>query len=125
MSLTTHSLIGVALLVVGLLLGRWAAAYDVKSWFTDAIWRIVFSGRWRELHKKRLDELPDHDPTLKQQLSDKIRDVRADTARIGTVRTVAKHGGMFAFAYAVSWLAGFLQIAAVLVLAYAAWRWWM
>lgn len=124
MSLTTHSLIGVAMLVTGMLLGRWASSYDIKSWFTDAVWRVVSSGHWRTLHKTRLDQLPDHDPTLKQQLSDKIRDVRADSARIGTVRTVAKHGGMFALAYAASWLAGLLQLAAALVLAYAAWRWW-
>ena len=47
----------------------------------------------------------------------------ADAARIGQTRAAAKHGALFAIAYAVNFLSGPVVILAFLILAHTAYRW--
>jgi hypothetical protein len=127
MKIETQTGLAMVLLALGWLLGRWAAQYDVKSWVSDAVkrgaWHILRRGAWRRPREFSLDEVVSSDPILKQQVSDRLAEVKADAARIGKVRTAAKHGGLYVLAYTVNLLTGPLMLAGILVLAHAAWRW--
>lgn len=87
-----------AVLVVGILLVRWASRYDPAGIATDAAWRMVktrsTSGAREELGKV---------------IDEQLREARADTERIGLGRTAIKHGGRFFVARFVN-LAGIVLI---------------
>ncbi len=126
MSIAMQAGFGAAVLFLGWLLARWASRYDVRSWLTDALWRIVWRvfrrGEWRKMREMSIDVV-DSDPLLKQQISRKVAEVRADAQRMGTVRTTIKHGGLHAMAYAVNFLAGPILLVGLAIIAHAAWRW--
>lgn len=115
--------IAVALLAIGFLMSRWASRYDVKGWFTDAVWRFIFRQGWRQAGKADIKHVLDADGELRRQISEKTDAFKADAARIGQTRAAAKHGALFAVAYAVSFLAGLVLIAGALLLAHTAYRW--
>lgn len=127
MSAQTQAILGFIALALGWLLGRWASHYDVKSWFTDAmrrgVWGLFKSGAWRKPSEISLKDVVSTDPVLTKQLNEKIADLKADAARIGSTRTAVKHGGMHVLAYLVSLISGPLTIIGILVLAHAAYRW--
>ena len=116
--------LGLAILMLGWLIGRWAGRYDIKSWFTSALWRAIFRQGWRKpVLKGDLGAMLEADPELKRTISGKARDFKADTARIGATRATVKHAGLFGLAYAMSFLVMPLMIVGGLVIAHAAWRW--
>lgn len=127
MSLAAQTILGVVLVSAAWLMSRWAARYDVKSWFTDALWRGVWGifrdGAWRKPREISMDKVVASDPILKKQITDKIAEVKSDSARLGTTRTAVKHGGLYALAYVVSLISGPLTFIGMLVLAHAAYRW--
>lgn len=123
MSVTTQAVFGLIIVLIALLLGRWASRYDVKSWFTDAIWRFLRRGGWRDIAKADIKSVLEKDQELKRQIIEKTDAFKSDAARIGSTRAVAKHGAMWAVAYAVNLIAGPVMIIGLLVLAHATWRW--
>ena len=123
MSIGTELAIGLAMLTLGWLLSSWAAQYDVKGWFTDAVWRFLFRRGWRDAGKSNIQDVLDHDGKLKRQIGDKVDGFKADAVRLGRTRATAKHGFLFAIAYAVNLVALPILLIGIAVLAHAAWRW--
>ena len=115
--------LSIGLLAIGFLMRRWASRYDVKSWLTDAIWRFVFRRGWRQAGNADIREVLDGDGELRQQISEKTDAFKSDAARIGQSRAAIKRGALFAVAYAVNFLAGWVMIGGVLLLAHSAYRW--
>ena len=123
MSIGLEGGIGIGMLAIGFLMSRWASRYDVKSWLTDAVWRFIFGRSWRRAGKAHIKEVLDTNGELRRQISAKTDAFKADAARIGQTRAAAKHGALFAIAYAVNLVAGLVMIAGVLLLAHAVYRW--
>lgn len=89
---------GVALLVIGFVLMRWAGRYDVTGLAADAAWRMV---KTRSATGMK-DELG-------RVIDEQLTEVRADAARMGLGRTAIKHGGRFL-------LARFVNIAGIIMM---------
>lgn len=123
MSLNIQVGIGLALLLAGWIAGRWASRYDVKSWFTDALWRFVRGGRWKEAMKGDLRDVLEKDAELKRTIEERAGAFKADAGRLGRTGATVKHGALFAIAYGVNLISGPLMLVGSLILAHAAWRW--
>lgn len=108
--------------VVGWLMARWAARYDVRSWVTDAIWRFVWKRGWRNMRKAKIEEVLDRDGEFRRQVSSSAEAFKADAARWGRTGAATKHGVLFATATVVSNLAGLFTLVGLLALAHAGYR---
>lgn len=123
MSIGFEAVLGAGLLTIGFLMSRWASRYDVKSWLTDAMWRFIFRKGWKQAGDADIKQVLDADGELRRQISEKTDAFKADAARIGKTRAAAKHGALFAIAYAINFVAGLVMIAGILLLAHTAYRW--
>ena len=124
MSIATEAILAlatIATIAISALMSRWAAEYDIKSWFVDAVWRFVFRQGWRQQQEnaKLLQEL---DATLKRQLVDTARDFQMDRQRLGQPRAAIKHVGRIGIAYLVSWMAGLILLVGLSILAHTVYR---
>ncbi len=99
------------LLVIGILLLRWAGRYDAAGIATDAAWRMV---KRRSVTGAR-DELG-------RIVDEHVHDYHADAARIGHTRTAVKHGARFLIARFVT-IAGYLLLLGALLAGAAAFLW--
>ncbi len=89
---------GLFVLVIGVLLMRWASRYDVSGLAADAAWRAVRKGRSLDVKAEAAD-----------MLNEQFGHIREDAERIGYGRAAAKHGIRFAIARFVG-IAGLLAI---------------
>ncbi len=99
------------LIVIGLLLMRWASRYDAAGIAVDAAWRMAKTGSTTGAR----DELG-------RVVEEQLADIRADAARIGHARTAVKHGTRFFIARFIN-IAGLIFIAIGVAVAIAAFFW--
>lgn len=123
MSIEIQAAVGLAMLALGWMLSTWAAQYNVKSWLTDAAWRFLFRRGWKDAGKANIQDVLDHDGKLQRLIGNKADAFKADAARLGRTRATAKHGFLFAIAYAVNLVALPILLIGIAVLAHVAWRW--
>lgn len=122
MSAQAEALFGLGVLLIGWLLGRWAAKYDVRSWITDAIWRFFWRRGWRDMRTSKIDQALDRDGEFKRQVKSSADAFNADAARWGRAGAAAKHGLLFSIASAASTIAGLLLLIGLVLLAHAGYR---
>ncbi|OYX99514.1 MAG: hypothetical protein B7Y80_11020 [Hyphomicrobium sp. 32-62-53] len=89
---------GGVLVLLGLLLMRWASRYDAAGIAVDAAWRMARTGSTTGAR----DELG-------RVVDEQLADIRADAARMGHARTAVKHGARF-------FIARFVNIVGLIVI---------
>lgn len=94
----TWLIAGGVVMVIGLLLVRWASRYDAAGIAMDAAWRVARSGSSAGAR----DELG-------RVVDEQLAEMRADAARMGHARTAVKHGSRF-------FIARFVNIAGIILL---------
>lgn len=102
---------GGVLVLIGLLLMRWASRYDAAGIAVDAAWRMAKTGSTTGAR----DELG-------RVVDEQLADIRADAARMGHARTAVKHGARFFIARFVN-IAGLIFIVLGLAAIAAAFLW--
>jgi hypothetical protein len=98
---------GGLLILLGVLLLRWASRHDLKGLAADAAWQVIRNrGRFN----------------VRTELGDRLQDLRAETSNLKRARKVAGHAGRHVVAQALS-VAGLVCLAAGAVLIAEA-VWW-
>ena len=97
---------GGLLIVVGLLLMRWASRHDLKGLAIDAAWEVA--------KNRRLN--------VDTELGNRVQDLRAEGSNVGRAKMVAGHAARHVAAQVAS-IAGLIALAAgALLIAVAVWR---
>lgn len=121
MSIEIQAGIAVAMLLVGFVMARWAARYDLQGFLTDSVWRTAIRSGLSGSLKQGVAEV---DAKLKAQLTETVGKYREDSARLGHTKAAVKHGALFAVAYGVGLASKPIMIIGLLLLAHAGWRLW-
>lgn len=102
---------GIAILIAGILLMRWASRYDVTGLAADAAWRVAKNRGRIDVKKEGAD-----------MLNEQFGHIRDDAERMGLTRAAAKHGIGFLLAKFVG-IAGIVMMLIGLGLGTAAFLW--